>query len=123
VTSYSIRLPPGTKLLTSNQRYHWRTRAKVTKDIRVLSREIARREGIPALGKIRVRGIFYYHDNRRRDPGNWYPSLKAMIDGAAVDAGVIIDDDDKHLIFDGIHRGYPNVRHGQLVLEIEADDD
>jgi len=83
---------------------------------------LAQQQKIPGASRVHARGIFHYHDNRRRDPGNWYPSLKAMIDGALVDSGIIPDDDDKHLIFDGIHRGYPNVRHGQLALEIEVDD-
>jgi crossover junction endodeoxyribonuclease RusA len=123
VTSFFIRLPPGTKLLTSNQRYHWRTRAKITRELRTMSRDLAEQQEIPRADKVHVRGHWHYHDNRKRDPGNWYPSLKAMIDGALVDSGIITDDDDKHLIFDGIHRGEPNIRHGQLVLEIEVDGD
>ncbi|MFC7739661.1 hypothetical protein ACFQXA_00085 [Nocardiopsis composta] len=30
----TVSLPPGEKLLTSNQRNHWRTRARITRDLR-----------------------------------------------------------------------------------------
>lgn len=40
----------------------------------------------------------------RWDPGNWYPSAKAVIDGM-VSAGLLPDDDYRHLVG-------PDMRHG-----------
>ncbi|HEV2355447.1 MAG TPA: hypothetical protein VGR89_14460 [Puia sp.] len=82
-----------------------------------MAKELAIRGKIPKMARVHTRGYLHYHDKRKRDPGNWYPSYKAVIDGV-VDAGVIRDDSDEFLIFDGIHRGMPNIRGNQLVVEI-----
>jgi crossover junction endodeoxyribonuclease RusA len=37
-----------------------------------------------------------YDSNRRADPANAYPTVKALVDGL-VDFGVLTDDDSKHL--------------------------
>jgi crossover junction endodeoxyribonuclease RusA len=82
---YDYTRPP----LTMNQRIHWRTRAKLTKDIRVATCVLARR--IPDLGRCTVALTWYVTDRRVRDADNLVPTLKAMCDGL-VDAGVARDD-------------------------------
>jgi crossover junction endodeoxyribonuclease RusA len=122
--SYRIEYPPKTKLITSNGREHWRTRAKITRELRALAKEVAKEGEIPRMERVHVLGILHYPDNRRRDPGNWYPSVKAMIDGGLVDSKILADDSDRYVVFDGIHRGDPNIKGGQLILEItEAEDE
>jgi Holliday junction resolvase RusA-like endonuclease len=46
---------------------------------------------------IKVRPIFFYSVNRRRDSDNMLGSLKAVYDGI-VDSGIIPDDDVAHMI-------------------------
>lgn len=75
--------------LTMNQRIHWRTRAKLTKDIRQATALLARR--IPDLGRCEVGLTWFVTDRRVRDADNLVPTLKAMCDGL-VDAGVARDD-------------------------------
>ena len=119
---YLIKLPWGTPLVTANSRADHVTRTRITKNIRVTAQREARKLDMPRMDKVHVRGIYHYPDNRRRDPGNWHPSVKAMIDGALVDTGIIPDDDDDaHLIDEGIIRGYPNVKYGQLILDVTPD--
>jgi hypothetical protein len=118
---YVIRLPWGMTLLTANGRENHLARSRITRDIRATAQLQARKLDIPRMDKVHVRGVYYYPDNRKRDPGNWHVSLKSMIDGALVDTGIIPDDDDSHLVDHGIIRGYPNVSGGQLVLEVTPD--
>jgi hypothetical protein len=118
---YLIRLPWGTTLLTSNSRADHTERSRITRDIRATAYREARKLDIPRMNKVHVRGIYHYPDNRRRDPGNWHLSVKAMVDGALVDTGIIPDDCDEYLIDDGIIRGYPNIKGGQLVLDVTPD--
>lgn len=83
--------------LTANMRLHWRPRARIVREWRraakvaacgQLGRSPARRRRVPCF----VRVEFPVRDpNRRRDPHNWAPTEKAIVDGL-VDAGVWPDD-------------------------------
>lgn len=44
-----------------------------------------------------VTATFYHRDERRRDPDNYMAMLKGAYDGMR-DAGLLVDDDSKHLI-------------------------
>ena len=113
---WTVSLPPGEKLLNLNDRVHWRTRDRITRQIRGDSATLVRAARVPSLDRVTMEGVLHPHDRRRRDPHNWVPSFKAMIDGV-VDAGVLADDDAKHLLSFTISLGEP-VRHGQLSLII-----
>lgn len=115
-TTYVVALPAGMKLLNANDRIHWRTRGRLTKALREAAAKSARDAHIPPMEQIRIKAVLHPHDKRRRDPHNWYPSYKAAIDGI-VDAGVISDDDGKHLISIEVVLGTP-VRHTQIALHV-----
>lgn len=114
--AYVVALPAGMKLLNANDRVHWRTRARITKALREAAAATARAAHIPPQERITIRAVLHPHDKRRRDPHNWYPSYKAAIDGV-VDAGVIPDDNGKHLVSIEVVLGSP-VRHTQIALHI-----
>ena len=114
--AYVVTLPAGMKLLNANDRVHWRTRARITKALREAAEKSALDAHIPPQEQIRIQAVLHPHDKRRRDPHNWYPSYKAAIDGL-VDAGVIPDDDDRHLTSIEVVLGTP-VRHTQISLHI-----
>ncbi|MBG0830545.1 hypothetical protein HS041_22545 [Planomonospora sp. ID67723] len=106
--------------MNANQRLHHRVRAKFTKLLREAGRDAAIEAGVPALTRAHIYGYLHPSDRRRRDPGNLYPSFKAVIDGF-VDAGVLPDDDDKHLVGPDM-RLSDVVKGGQLrLLVIELD--
>lgn len=88
---------PSVCVLNLNQREgHWASTAKRTRTIRTLSLMAARgRE--PFTEPVRIVAYLHFADNRRRDPDNWAPTTKACIDGF-VDAGLLADDDHKHVI-------------------------
>jgi hypothetical protein len=114
--TYTVTLPQGMTLLNANDRIHWRARARIAKGLREAAGFSARAAQIPPLDRIRVQAVLHPHDRRRRDPHNWYPSFKAAIDGL-VDAGVIPDDDGKHLLSVEVVLGTP-VCHNQISLRI-----
>lgn len=115
---YTISLPPATELISANGREHWTQRAKVTKHLRELAEHDANVKRIPELSKVKIRAIYFPPDNRRRDMSNLFPSVKAAVDGI-VDAGVLLDDNDKFVLSLELTRGKGIVKGGQLVIEIE----
>ena len=118
--SYLVELPIGLQLINANDRDHWRKSAGKTATIRSVARGQAK--GIPRLGKVKIRAVYYAPDNRRRDVSNLFPSVKAAVDGI-VDAGVLKDDSDKFVVALEIVRGEWNVSKGQLTIEvIEVED-
>lgn len=61
----------------------------------------------PFLLPVRVLAEFRFPTNHRRDTGNLYPTVKALVDGL-VDAGVLVDDCDGLLEGPLPVRTYPN---------------
>ncbi|MEU3162930.1 hypothetical protein [Streptosporangium sp. NPDC006930] len=114
--SWALHLTPGTKLLNANNRLHHAPRARITAALRAAGKQAAEDAQVPALGRAHVFGLYSPPDRRRRDVGNLYPSFKAIIDGC-VDAGVLPDDDDTHLIGPDMRLG-PVIPDGQLALLI-----
>lgn len=87
------------KLLTANDRQHWATRARLTKQLRQWGYLLGREgEGVARLGlqHAHVEIEFAYPDRRRRDRSNLAPTVKALMDGM-IDAGLLPDDSDRYL--------------------------
>lgn len=87
---------PANEWMSSNDRMHWRARASRTKRLRQRGYFEARRNGLLPMCKAFVTVHVQYDSNRRADPANAYPTVKALVDGL-VDFGVLTDDDSKHL--------------------------
>jgi hypothetical protein len=113
---WTVTLDPGLPLLNANRRIHHHRRADITRALREAGEKAARDDGVPALHRAHIYGIYCPRDRRRRDVGNLYPTFKAAIDGL-VDAGVLPDDDDTHLIGPDMRLG-PVIKHGQLQLVV-----
>lgn len=96
IPSWTITLD-ALEWLSSNQRLHRMPQARRTKDIREAARQAAWDARIPGLPAAMVLGYYHPTANRRFDPANWYPSFKAAVDGALVDAQVVPDDDHMHV--------------------------
>jgi Holliday junction resolvase RusA-like endonuclease len=118
---WRIEIPAGTKLLSANelrQVKHWSHYNATIRNLRRIANTLACAGKIPKnLPKIKVRAIYCPSDNRRRDSTqNYFPSVKACIDGL-VDAKVISDDNDKIVVSVEMVRG-ENIKKSQLILEI-----
>lgn len=113
---WTIELPAGMRLLNANDRVHWAKKARITRQLRDTACWLARHQKIPTLRCARIIAEYRPPDRRRRDPANWSPSAKAAVDGL-VDAGVLPDDDARHLVGPDMRIGQATPR-GQLVLRI-----
>ena len=116
--TWTLTLPAGMQLLNANDRdAHWGRRKKLTDSLRQTAAWLARQQRIPLLERAHVLAVYQPPDKRKRDPGNWYPSYKACIDGIVTDAGILPGDDAKYL--DGpdprLGEPYPG---GRIVLVI-----
>lgn len=84
--------------LTANDRHHWSKKARLTRNLRQYAAWEATRLRIPTYPRITVSLVWVVKDKRRRDGGeNLTPTMKPLIDGL-VDAGVVADDDQHHVI-------------------------
>lgn len=113
--SIRIRLAKA-NAINLNQRDHHHVRAVKTKHLRALGRLVALDDkGQYERAHLTVR--IGWPDRRRRDAHNLMPTLKALIDGM-VDAGLLPDDDDKHLTGPDL-RPYFAGETGSVVLDFE----
>lgn len=91
-----IPLPWDRPPLTLNQRLHWRRKAQITADIRVVVHHAALLVDEP-LGPCEAVLHWRPRDNRRRDQDNLVATLKPCLD-ALVLIGMLPDDDRKHVV-------------------------
>lgn len=101
--------------ISSNDRLHRMAEGKLTKQWREAGAKAAGTT-TPFTGQVHITAHIWKDRSGRYDVLNLWPSLKAVIDGI-VDAGVLADDDWKHVIG-------PDMRHGgkgapRIVLTIE----
>jgi crossover junction endodeoxyribonuclease RusA len=117
VARFEFRAPD--ERLTMNKRYHWAVRARLTRMWRICGHGAAASWRHPCgtdphpipLPPCLVRVTFGVPDNRRRDPHNTAPTVKAIVDGM-VDAGLWPDDTpDQVTILDPVF-----VKGGPMVL-------
>ncbi len=109
MTAYTVTVQGPPRLLTSNLRLHWATRALLTRQWREAAHWAAKAAKLPK-GLERVHIVATVHPGkggRLRDAHNVYPTGKAAVDGL-VDYGLLADDDDAHLIGPDLRRG-PNL--------------
>ncbi|MDQ8040612.1 hypothetical protein RDI86_01960 [Cellulosimicrobium sp. XJ-DQ-B-000] len=97
MTSRSVSVVlPVEWVLTANGRYHHMVRANRTRHIREAFAHAA--DGIaPLTPPVTAEYQLEFKRGHRRDSPNWAPMFKAALDGFATDAGVLPDDDDRHV--------------------------
>jgi len=106
VTTHVIVVPKIKDYMNANDRPHKAAKWRDTKEWRECAADIAGRSGIGSLaGPVRVVATVHIKDRRRREVSNLFPTFKACIDGF-VDAGVLADDSDAHVIGPDPRRGY-----------------
>lgn len=97
------------QLLNANQRLHWRRRAERAAYWRGLTRAVLdagnHAHGGPWQGRAHVVVTFAFPDRRRRDVGNLAPTVKHIVDGIR-DAGILVEDDDEHVLGPDIRRDH-----------------
>lgn len=118
MTSWQLHINRPAEWLNLNQRLHWGEKSRRTHQWRQATRLYARAAKLPrGLERVCIEAFLHFPDRRRRDAGNWSPTVKACVDGL-VDYGLIPDDSDANLIGPDLRTGEPH-RVGQVVLTIE----
>lgn len=86
-----IDFPQPAKLINLNDRSHWRVKGALTKAWRTSAYYAAKQAKQGPLGPSYVYVTLPVRTAARRDPHNFVPTVKAIVDGL-VDAGVWPDD-------------------------------
>ncbi len=98
-------IPAPCEAITSNQRHHWSRKAQLTRRWRSAAHIRARQANVPKMNAAQITILLAFPDHRRRDPSNWAPTGKAVVDGL-VDYGMLPDDDKEHLLGPDMRAGY-----------------
>jgi crossover junction endodeoxyribonuclease RusA len=128
MTSLSLHFEIAqSRVLSANARQHWAAKARMTADLRALGKYAAAYQNDRIdpddevwFDRAQLTVRVGWPDKRRRDVHNLAPTIKALIDGC-VDAGLLPDDDDTHLIGPDL-RPYVAGRKGLVVLDFEFEE-
>lgn len=119
MTEHLIFIPQAEAWINSNDRHsHWAVRHRRTKAWRQAACWIARRAKVPRYEAVHVTALIHKKTRRRFDPANTYPTVKAVVDGALVDAGVIDDDSTEYLIGPDMRAGVTSATDPGITLII-----
>ena len=119
MTAITITVPkPGViPYMSANDRPNKWRKASQTQFWRQSAHTIAIRSGAPSLhGLVRIVATVHIADRRRREVSNLFPTFKACIDGF-VDAGILADDSDAHVIGPDPRRAYDGPPRITFTLE------
>ena len=117
MATYFITVPKIGKYMNANDRPNRWAKAAQTKTWRDAAFKVAMRSGGDMLhGLVRITATVHIADKRRREVSNLFPTFKACIDGF-VDAGILADDSDAHVIGPDPRRGYDGPPRITFTLE------
>lgn len=106
--------------LNSNDRDHWRVISPIRKEWRELGKEHAEMSDIPkGLDHVEIHAHIHRPTHRKADVGNYYPTIKAIVDGLT-DYGLFDDDNDDHLTGPFLHPGTVGPAAVTLTITEEA---
>lgn len=116
-----VELKTGCRPLTHNDRFHWRKRADLVREIRLSAGFTAKAMRIPKARHVTVQLNYRPAGRSVTDAPNLTATSKPAIDGL-VDAGVVPDDTDKHVteVMPVIHTGPGPGRRLWLVVEVSS---
>jgi crossover junction endodeoxyribonuclease RusA len=120
--SWTVTIPAPAPWLNANQRVDRRRQAGTVRAWRDAAHLLAKAARVPKLYRVALTAELRFGDKRRRDTPNYYPTIKAAIDGL-VDAGVLDDDEDSLVVELTIRPGpqldrKPYGPAGQLLLTV-----
>lgn len=120
--SIEVWIPKATDWLNSNQHIpNHGHRNAIVQAWKTAGYVAARNGKLPALQQAHVWCYLVKNPGGGRwDPGNWYPTAKAILDGM-VQAGLLPDDDHKHLTGPDMRHGGVSRDNPGLRIVIEAD--
>jgi len=112
-----IDIPAPCDFINSNQRLHRMAQAKLTKTWRQASATAA--HGLkPFTQRVHITAHIHKPRGGRWDPNNLWPTIKAAVDGL-VDAGLLTDDDYKHVVGPDMRQGGKG--EARIIIEITEE--
>jgi hypothetical protein len=106
--------------INANQRLHWTKRNYLTQTWKTAAWTKARSQRVaPFAAVVDIAVVIHKQRNGRWDPHNLMPTSKALIDGL-VKAGVLVDDDRKHLRRVSIEAGEVKARNAVTLTIAEV---
>lgn len=119
VRQWQVFIPAPAPWLSANQRRDLRRQTPDRRAWRAAGAAHARAAHLPKLQHVHLVAVLRFPDNRRRDPHNYYPTLKALVDGL-VDYGLVPDDSHQYLVGPDIRQGpvLTDRRLGEVVLTV-----
>ena len=112
------------EMLNANDRPHWAQKAKITAYLRQIGRLKVSEGKYPAYTKKRPCGLvvtIYAPTKRRMDPPNFYPTVKALVDGMT-DAGIWTDDNHEVIKYKVFKYGGLSGLKDKYRIEIEVKE-
>jgi hypothetical protein len=103
---WTLDIPAPAPWLNANGRRDRRRLAPVVRLWREAATVHARSAQLPMLGRARIVAELRFPDRRRRDDHNYFPTVKAIVDGL-VDYGLLADDSREYLVGTEIRSGEP----------------
>ena len=118
MTTYTITVPKIARYMNANDRPNRWAKAAQTKTWRLAAECAALKMVLPGMliPLVRITATVHIADKRRREVSNLFPTFKACIDGF-VDAGILADDSDAHVIGPDPRRGYDGPPRITFTLE------
>lgn len=114
---WTVIIPAPAPWLSANQRRDLRRQTPDRRAWRDAGRLHAERVHLPKLDRVHLLAELRFPDNRRRDPHNYYPTLKALVDGL-VDYGLVPDDSHQFLVGPDLRYGPRCERPGLIALTV-----
>jgi hypothetical protein len=116
--TWTIELPAGLKLLSLNDRLHWRERNRRGQAIKEAAWALTRSARVPRLERASIHVEYQPPDRRHRDADNvGAASGKHAIDGIVL-AGALLDDESPRYVTGITYSIGPVYSKGRLVLRI-----
>lgn len=118
VRQWTVTVPAPAPWLSANER-HKRRPDKVIRLWRDAGLVHAKAAKLPRLRRVHILAYLRFTNNRNRDVHNYYPTLKALVDGL-VDYHLVPDDSHLYLVGPDLRYGPTCANHaiGEVVLTI-----
>lgn len=97
--TWTLLMPYVEEMLDSNQRLHHMAVHRIRKQLRQDAAGVAMAKRLPRLQRAAIFYVLHPRPlSRKRDPGNWAPTVKPYIDGLVTDGGLLPDDNHEFLM-------------------------
>lgn len=129
--TWTIEVPAPAPWLTANKRRrHWHETEDRNAWKAATIRHAMRHKLPRKLLRVHITALLRFRTNAKRDPNNWNPTTKAMVD-ALVQYGLVVDDNARHVVGPDHRLGekLPAMRYGPVghvvlvISELAPDGD